>query len=508
MPHDVLIAGAGPTGLVLALWLTRQGIRVRIVDKAAGHGTASRAIVVHARTLELYRQLDLADAVVAAGHRNPAINLWIRGHRRGQIAFGGAGAKLTLYPFILVYTQDRHERLLGERLAAAGVSIEWQTELTGFTDHGDHVAVRLRRADGSEAECRARYLAGCDGARSPVRHQLGTGFAGGTYEHVFYVADVEASGPTANGEVHIALERADFVAIVAYGERGLSRLIGVVRDEREAAEHMTFADVGQRAIESLGLTIGKVNWFSTYRVHHRLSAHFRQGRAFLLGDAAHVHSPAGGQGMNTGIGDAVNLAWKLAAVLKGEAPARLLDSYEDERQAFARRLVASTDRAFMLATAEGRLADFVRTRIVPVFASLISRTPPLRELMFRTVSQTQLNYRDSALSAGRAGRVHGGDRLPWVAVDGRDNHAPLAALSWQVQVYGAATPALQAWCEAQRMPLQVFAWQEAHGAAGLARDAAYLLRPDSYVALAVADAQAAPAALQRYFSEVVGHPAD
>lgn len=507
MQHDVLIAGAGPTGLVLALWLTKQGIRVRIVDKAAGHGTASRAIVVHARTLELYRQLDLAADVVAAGHRNPAINLWSRGKRRGRIVFGSAGAKLTAFPFILVYTQDRHERLLGERLAAAGVTIEWNTELLGFTDHGDHVSVRLRRSDGSEEAATARYLAGCDGARSPVRHQLGTGFAGGTYDHVFYVADVEASGPTANGEVHVALEHADFVAVVAYGERGLSRLIGVVRDEREAAEHMTFADVGQRAIAGLGLAVNKVNWFSTYRVHHRLSEHFRRGPVFLLGDAAHVHSPAGGQGMNTGIGDAVNLAWKLAAVLKGEAQERLLDSYESERQAFARHLVASTDRAFMLATAEGWLADFVRTRIVPVLASFISRLAPLRELMFRTVSQTQLNYRASALSAGRAGRVQGGDRLPWVAEVGRDNHAPLAEISWQVHVYGVVAPGLQDWCKVQRLPLQVFAWRHAHGVAGFARDAVYLLRPDGYVAVAAPAEEAAPAALQRYFDDVVGRPA-
>jgi 2-polyprenyl-6-methoxyphenol hydroxylase-like FAD-dependent oxidoreductase len=171
--------------------------------------------------------------------------------------------------------------------------------------------------------CRAAWLAGCDGAHSLVRHQLGTGFEGGTYEHTFYVADVHVSGPAANGEINVSLEDGDFAALFAYDEQGNARLIGAVRDAEVRAGHtLAFDDVRQRAIASLGLKIEKVNWFSTYRVHHRVTGHYRSGRALLLGDAAHVHSPAGGQGMNTGIGDAINVAWKLAHVLRGRAPPR------------------------------------------------------------------------------------------------------------------------------------------------------------------------------------------
>jgi hypothetical protein len=234
-------------------------------------------------------------------------------------------------------------------------------------------------------------------------------------------------------------------------------------------------------------------------VHHRLAEHFRHGRAFLLGDAAHIHSPAGGQGMNTGIGDAINLAWKLRAVLKDGAPDSLLDSYETERIAFAKRLVQTTDRIFSFVTAEGNFADFVRTHIAPIFAGAAFHVGAVRQFMFRMVSQTMISYHDSALSEGSAGQVRGGDRLPWVAVNGQDNHAALDRIAWQVHVYGAAGEELRAWCRQADIALHVFAWDSAHERAGLARDAAYLLRPDTYVALA--DSSAAPAALARYLQE-------
>jgi 2-polyprenyl-6-methoxyphenol hydroxylase-like FAD-dependent oxidoreductase len=244
--------------------------------------------------------------------------------------------------------------LLIARLEELGVSVERQTELLNYHDEGDRIAVRLRRSDDREESCQADYIAGCDGVHSIVREAMGTGFPGGTYRHLFYVADVQARGPAIDGELHVDLEEADFLAVFPLAGDGRARLIGTVRHERaEHADTLKFEDVSARIINNLKVEIEKVNWFSTYRVHHRVTERFRKGRAFLLGDAAHIHSPAGGQGMNTGIGDAINLAWKLRAVLKSGAPDTLLDSYEPERIAFARRLVRSTDRVFTLATAEG-----------------------------------------------------------------------------------------------------------------------------------------------------------
>ena len=199
-------------------------------------------------------------------------------------------------------------------------TVERRTELVHFTDQEDGITARLRGPDEQEFDCRADYIAGCDGARSKVREIIGTGFPGGTYRQIFYVADVDAAGPALNGELHIDLDEADFLAVFPLAGEGKARLIGTVRDARaDRADTLTFDDISDRAITHLKVEVRKVNWFSTYHVHHRVTDHFRKGRAFLLGDAAHIHSPAGGQGMNTGIGDAINLAWKLAAVIAGRA---------------------------------------------------------------------------------------------------------------------------------------------------------------------------------------------
>jgi 2-polyprenyl-6-methoxyphenol hydroxylase-like FAD-dependent oxidoreductase len=497
----VLIVGAGPTGLVLALWLTRLGVRVRIVDKTAEPGTTSRAVAVQARTLELYRQVNLAGAVVEAGVKVAAANLWVGGANAARVPLGRMGEGLSPFPYALTYQQDAHERLLIERLTDLGVKVERRTELVRFDQRPERVRALLKRPDGSEEICEAAYLAGCDGASSTVREALATGFPGGTYSGLFYVADVDATGPAANGEIHVDLEEADFLAVFPLAGTGRLRLIGPVSWE-PGSEHreLTFADVSQRAIGNLKLTIAKVNWFSTYRVHHRVASRFREGRAFLLGDAAHVHSPVGGQGMNTGIGDAVNLAWKLAAVLNGGAGDSLLATYEPERLAFARRLVATTDRVFTLVTKRGVVARWVRTRLVPPVGALMFRLTSVRRFLFGTVSQIGVNYRDSSLSVGAAGGVRGGDRLPWVDLGaGHDNFAPLDSLTWQVHVYGDARCGVAEACAELRLPFHIFSWTQGMRRAGLRRAALYLVRPDGYVALA--DPLADPERLRRYFDE-------
>src|SRR5579862_3081504 len=456
--RGVLIVGAGPTGLVLALWLTRLGVPVRIIDNAAKSGTTSRALAVQGRTLEFYRQIGLADAVVERGRRVRAFNLWVSGKRRTRAVFGDLGEGLSPFPYALVYPQDEHERLLIERLAALGVEVERRCELISFEEPAGCVIARLKRPDGTLETCEAAYLAGCDGAHSTVRNALGIGFGGGTYAHLFYVADVQARGAILNDELHGAFDSSDFLVVFPLRAPGSVRLVGALRDEvDESREELSWNDVSRSVMRWLPIEVERVNWFSTYRVHHRVAEYFRKGRAFLLGDAAHIHSPVGGQGMNTGIGDAVNLAWKLAAVLRGADDA-LLDTYETERIAFARQLVATTDRAFSVATKPGRIAAIVRTRIFPVVAGLAFRLRAMRRLLFRTVSQIEIEYRLSSLSVGRAGAVHGGDRLPWVQAgdggSGDDNFASLAALTWQVHVYGEPKAGVTNTCVDLGLPLR------------------------------------------------------
>jgi 2-polyprenyl-6-methoxyphenol hydroxylase-like FAD-dependent oxidoreductase len=389
---------------------------------------------------------------------------------------------------------------LNERLRLHGVPVERPTELTYFTDDGARVTAYLRKPDGSEEVCEASYLAVCDGGRSVVRESIGAGFPGGTYDQVFYVADIDGAGPAVNGELNIDLDEADFLAVFPLAGEGRARLVGTVRGERARnAEHLKFEDVSGRAIEQMKVEVKKVNWFSTYRVHHRVTDHFRRGRAFLVGDAAHLHSPAGGQGMNTGIGDAINLSWKLAAVVGGRAPDALLDSYEVERIAFARRLVTTTDRVFSFATAEGHIAGMIRSRIAPLVLPNVLTFEAAREFLFRTVSQITLNYRGMPLSVGAAGQVQGGDRLPWVPKGETDNFGSLGDIRWQVHVYGRASAEVTAWCGRRNVPLQTFDWNPDYEPGGLVRDALYLIRPDTYVALAEPTGNSE--SLERYFAD-------
>ncbi|HVE22429.1 MAG TPA: FAD-dependent monooxygenase [Acidocella sp.] len=501
MHHDVLIVGAGPTGLVLALWLVKQGVRPRIIDRNAGPATTSHSLSVQARTLELYRQLNLADAVVARGHKVPAVNFWVKGAPEARLLFEKIGGEETPYPFLLIFPQAEHERLLLEWLEQAGVTVERQHELLGFTDHGSHITAHIQSPNGEEFYT-TRFIAGCDGAKSTVRESLGIGFAGRNYERLYYAADITGSGPAFDGELHIDLDEADFLALFPLPTPGRARLLGTLRDERAArAETLTFADVSARPIRHFQLQNTVETWFSTFVVNQRVCAQMRKGAAFLLGDAAHIHTPAGGQGMNTGIGDAINLAWKLAAVLHGQAPASLLDSYEGERIRFARRLVATTDRGFRFATTPGMFADLLRTRLMPPLLARMTRFEAMCSYLFRTVSQINVNYRGSPLSRGMAVEVHSGDRLPWVQMeDGLDNLTSLCALNWQVHVYGKAEADLTAWCLAREIPLHLFPWREAYETAGLERDAVYLLRPDGYVG--VADPSGSVMVLEDYCADL------
>ncbi|MGB6431590.1 MAG: FAD-dependent monooxygenase, partial [Candidatus Acidiferrales bacterium] len=323
---QVLIVGAGPTGLVLALWLAKAGIPLRIIDKTDAPGTTSRAIVMHARNLEFYRQLGIERFAIDGGIEVTALNLWLRAKHVARVSFGELGIKISAYPYALIFTQDLQEQMLVEPLKLAGVNVERETELVDFTFDGNGVSAEIRKKSGEREIVKAAYIAGCDGGHSTVREKLGIDFPGGDYADTFYVADIRASGPAVNGDMNIALDEADFLAIFPMKGEGKARLVGAVRKELQEKRDLRWDDVSPVILRDLKMNVEEVNWFSTYRVHHRVAAHFQKQRAFLLGDAAHVHSPVGGQGMNTGIGDAVNLAWKLAAVLQGNSGVALLES--------------------------------------------------------------------------------------------------------------------------------------------------------------------------------------
>jgi len=486
----VLIAGAGPTGLVLAISLARRGIPFRLIDDDAGPGEHSRAMVVQARTLEFYQQFGFAREMIAEGVRMERAHLRYgddtdAGRELASLSFKEVGQGLSPFPFVLAYPQDDHERFLVAKLTEAGARVEWSTKLTSFTRSDAGVVATVTRADGSTEQIEADYLCGCDGAHSVVRQTLGIGFPGGTYSQLHYVADVRVAAGFVP-DLYINLGNDEFVLMLPVRSRGVQRLIGLVPPGLRDRPNVTFDDLRAHIEPLVDQHVTEVNWFATYRVHHRVAEHFRVGRAFLLGDAGHIHSPAGGQGMNTGIGDAINLGWKLAMVIEERASEALLDTYETERIEFARQLVSTTDRLFTAVVAGGLAGTVVRRFVMPLLFTIGTSVPVGRRAMFRLLSQIEIDYEDSALSDGEAGRVASGDRLPWVSDLAPDNFAPLESLGWQAHVYGAPAPAVTDTCTALGVPLHTFAWTDGAKKVGLEENAVYLIRPDGYVGLAAA----------------------
>jgi len=420
MDTDVLVVGAGPTGLMLANQLARRGVRARIIDRHAGPARETRALGVQARTLEIYAALGIADRALALGKPGAGADMWAQGRRMARIPLGEAGKSATPYPYILVLGQDDNERIMDERLRDFGLSVEWNTELVGLAHDADHVTAMLKLPDGTRRNIDAAWVAGCDGARSSIRTLCGIDFPGAPYEHVFFVADVEATGSMVPDEVNVYLWPAGFHLLFPMRGEDHWRVVGILPAEMRDRRDLKFDDVAPSLKSEAGasLSFKRCTWFSTYRIHHRSAARFRDRRCFLLGDAAHIHSPVGAQGMNTGLQDAYNLAWKLALVAQGRAAPALLDSYEEERIPVARRLLNTTDRAFRLVVSDSWLAGILRTKILARIVAFAMRRERIQRLAFRVVSQTGIRYRKSALSetAGTLPRdaPAAGDRFPWL----------------------------------------------------------------------------------------------
>ncbi|MCC2678340.1 MAG: hypothetical protein K0R29_916 [Pseudobdellovibrio sp.] len=502
----VLICGAGPTGLVLALWLKRKGIAFRIFDKSAGPGETSRALAVQARTLEFYNQLGIARDLIDAGIEVPELILRRKGKKVATAKFGAIGKEMSPFPYLLFCSQDVHEALLCKQLEKEGVVIERQTELIGLSQNKNSVTAKIKSPKGVEV-IKAEYLCGCDGARSAVRHFNEESFPGGSYEQIFFVADVQATGEMAEGGVQISVSMKDFCIVMPIKSKGSIRLTGVVPPESEKKEKLSYDDVAESIRINTGLNVKKVNWFSTYHVHHRVATHFQKGRVFIAGDAGHIHSPAGGQGMNTGIGDAINLAWKLSDVINGRFSEKILESYEAERMAFAKVLIKSTDQAFKVIASRGLAGSLFRTYVLPEFFSRVTRFKAGLKLMFRTVSQIRIHYHESFLSKGKLGTIRAGDRLPWAAIGGSHNYEPLKNLDWQVHVYGKVKESFKKEFKKPVAGLELklfeFPWSPGVAKKGFVESAVYVIRPDGHIATLSAAQNISY--IKKYFKSIGGN---
>jgi 2-polyprenyl-6-methoxyphenol hydroxylase-like FAD-dependent oxidoreductase len=417
---DVLIVGAGPTGLMLGNQLVRRGVRVMIVDRNPGPSLQTRALGVQARTLEIYSHLGIVERALELGTRATGANMWVERQRAARVPLGDIGRDLSPYPFLLILGQDDNERLLGEALRERGTDVQWNTELVDLVQTSEHVSATLKRADGSTMEIKTDWVAGCDGAHSTVRSLSRIAFPGAPYEHVFFVADTRATGSMVPGELNVYLWRSGFHLFFPMRGSDHWRVVGIVPPELRARDDLDFDAVAPSVRKEVGspLSFHACSWFSTYRIHHRRAERFRDRRCFLLGDAAHIHSPVGAQGMNTGLQDGYNLAWKLALVTSGRAAASLLDSYEIERVPVAERLLRTTDQAFSFVVSDRWLAALFRTLVLPKVLAFAMGRDRTRKLAFRTISQIGIRYPTSPLSQTLAGVPDGapraGDRFPWL----------------------------------------------------------------------------------------------
>lgn len=410
---DVLVIGAGPVGLTLAAELARYGLSVRVVDKATHPTTTSKALAIWSRSLELFDRMGCTQSFLAAG---------IQGHgasiRSGGRILGHARLDVipSAYNFALMIPQRETERLMAAHLGGFGVGVEREVELTGFEDRGDGVRATLRHADGREESIDCRWLVGCDGAHSTVRHKLGLAFAGAPEPNDWVLADVMLTGPAAPpaDEVSLYLHRDGlFVVFPMPGPR--FRVVATLgptdpvqpRPEPSLDGVQTLID--QRT--GGGFTAQDPQWLANFRVHERKVADYRRGRVFLAGDAAHIHSPAGGQGMNTGMQDAINLAWKLAMVRQGAADADLLLSYSPERSAVGEMVLRNAGRMTEMATLAHPAAQGVRNLVLRFALGLA----PIRDRMALQMSEIEIAYEASPLTRGLHAGAHGlmaGARLP------------------------------------------------------------------------------------------------
>lgn len=516
MKTDVLIVGAGPTGLSLACQFVRYGIDFVILDRNEGVTPYSKAIGVQARTLEIFDQIGLAEKAVEQGTIAGKARLVINGTVKGEFDFTDIGKGLSPFPFLLMLEQSKTEQLLYEYIQGHGKQVLWKTELESLSPDAGGVTASVRTAAGSQ-EVQAAYVVGCDGPKSTVRHQLGITFEGSTFERTFYVADARIDWDLSHDALHICFSEGSFVIFFPLKGERRYRIVGVFPQEFSKDEgDILYEEIEARvkAEAKLKLDIHDVEWFSTYKVHTRHANRFSQGRGFVAGDAAHVHTPAGAQGMNTGIQDGYNLAWKLALVIRGKADESLLETYGQERLENAKRLLKTTDRMFEIVAGREWFLQFLRMHVLPPIAGRIIGIGEVRRYLFPILSQIGITYRHSPLS-DHAGdgtfSVKAGDRMPYFPAEGRSVFDMLQEPKFHVLAFsdGRSTAGdLRTGLEQEFKELADVAviplYAQVAKIFGSDRSFLVLLRPDNHIACI--RKEVLPKELRAYLQRLIGHP--
>jgi 2-polyprenyl-6-methoxyphenol hydroxylase-like FAD-dependent oxidoreductase len=416
----VLIVGAGPSGLMMAAQLLRHGVMPVIIDIKQGPTNQSKALAVQARSLEIYRQMGVIERIINGGKQANAVVLNQEGKEVTSLALSNIGEGQTPFPFVHLYQQSKNERLLLDYLTQNCCPVYWDTTLLLLTQTAQQVQVQLQSAN-ETINISCDWVIGADGAHSAVRKQLQIPFSGDTYAHEFFLADLELDNPELDEyKVQLYLSKNGLSAFFPLPEARSFRIIGNLTPTSENKTELQLEDVlpHLNAVTKLNIKVAHINWFTTYRLHHRMADKFRQQRCFLVGDAAHIHSPVGGQGMNTGLQDAYNLGWKLAGVVNDQLKETILNSYATERMPVAKTLLNTTDKIFKIIVSTGWLTRFFKKWIMPRLLQFAWKNENIREQFFIRVSQINISYRDSNINLhlSNAKTIKAGDRLPYLKV--------------------------------------------------------------------------------------------
>ncbi len=444
---QVVIVGAGPTGLSMAVQLLRYDVDFIILEKRDESSEFSKAIAVQARSLEIFAETGLAENAVADGSIIKELDVFKSGKRKVKLQLKNLGEGISPYPFVLSLEQYRTEKLLTEHLSAHGKKISWNSTYTGFEEDNNGIRVYYTAKNGQDHVIHAQYMLGADGASSILRDDLGLHFKGDTVPKLFYVADVclhsqiiVKSKSGNEGKFYLFLLKSGFLVCVPLkGERNY-RLVGILPQSKYEDPNLTFDDLIPSINEHLAIpvTFVKTHWFSTYKIHTRKALKFRKGRGFIAGDAAHIHTPAGGQGMNTGIQDAYNLAWKMALRLQGKVNEGTLESYSMEREQNAVHLLKTTDRLFDMMAGTHWFWNFLRLRVFPVVMGYASKHHWINKYLFPLLSQTGIRYHNSPLTlTSKVGQVKAGVRMPYfVFSQGKNIFEYLAEPCFKIIFFG------------------------------------------------------------------------
>jgi 2-polyprenyl-6-methoxyphenol hydroxylase-like FAD-dependent oxidoreductase len=502
---DVLIVGAGPSGLMMACQLAIRNINFRIIDRKDRYTNYSGALIIHARSLEIFQQMGIAQVAINKGSIANDINIVFNEKKSFRIPIRNIGKGLTQFPYFLMLEQSKTEQILTDFIRSYGYSIGRNTEFISLTQNADSITSILKLSDGKCEIVNSKFLVAADGGQSTIRQQLQIPFVGKTHTMSLFVTDCKMEGNVPADQISFSFSKSATTGLFPL-PNGRWRIDGTIPAELDTNKILSFDEIAESFASrtALKVKIYEPQWFSVFHSHHRYALSFQHHRCFLIGDAAHIHSPVGAQGMNTGMQDAYNLAWKLAFVLQKKTSVSLLETYTQERKVIAINVINYTDKAFDLVTSQNFLIKILRCKVAPIILQLtirlLQKQKSLRQFFFIRISQIGVNYRKTSITGNTSLRSfpnHApkpGERLPYLVYKEENLEInlqeKLKGPGFHLFIFTKKTPLVQlvSIAEKYKESIRIVTIPYNSGSKylykklGIKSNGFYLIRPDMYIA--------------------------